>query len=89
LQLIYGVLASVPILLIWIFINWTIILSGVVFVSIYENRYIESKSIKEDKSIVISIEIRGEKIPKMLKSEKISKKDIKNIIKEVLDESVN
>lgn len=40
IELIFGVLASVPIFLFWIYANWIIILSGVVIVSILEKRHI-------------------------------------------------
>jgi membrane protein len=39
IELIFGVLASVPVFLFWIYSNWIIILSGVIIVSILENRH--------------------------------------------------
>ncbi len=37
-QAMYGVLAALPILLLWIYVNWIIILGGIVLVSTIENR---------------------------------------------------
>lgn len=54
IELIFGVLASVPVFLFWIYSNWIIILSGVVIVSILENRH-EKETLKPDKQTRVRV----------------------------------
>ncbi|MEA1972765.1 MAG: YihY/virulence factor BrkB family protein [Candidatus Cloacimonadota bacterium] len=58
LQVVYGVLASIPIFLIWIYLNWIIILSGVVWITIFENRFSTiDKQSKLSRGYKISFEV--------------------------------
>ena len=84
MKLIFGVLASIPILLFWIYANWIIILCGVIVVAILEKRHINpAKPLNESK---ISF-----KIEKIIADESVDSKvldsiEIKKIFKEILEE---
>lgn len=52
IQVVYGVLAALPIFLMWIFINWVIILSGIVLVSMMENKGMDHQARKEPQKMV-------------------------------------
>ncbi|MDP8200631.1 MAG: YhjD/YihY/BrkB family envelope integrity protein [Candidatus Tenebribacter burtonii] len=90
IELIFGVLGAIPIFLIWIYTNWIIMLSGVIIVSILEGRHERQDSIlKNQENIKISIEST---LPinfksRILKTD-LSKKDIKEILRELLKEPV-
>ncbi len=51
-QAVYGVLAALPIFLMWIYVNWVIILGGIVLVSVIENRHTPEVSKKEPRRMV-------------------------------------
>jgi len=38
MEVVYGVIATLPIFLFWIYLNWAIILFGVVLIAILENK---------------------------------------------------
>jgi membrane protein len=86
MQLIFGVLASIPILLFWIYANWIIIFSGVIFVSILENRHhITAKNTVSNKLILtVEKEVADEVIQS--KAITLNGKELKNILQEVLKE---
>ncbi len=83
-QAVYGVIAALPIFLFWIYVNWIIILSGIVLVSVID------KSIREDiihqepqKVVRITIEMYSDsKLNKRLENY-ITKKDIKDLVDEI------
>jgi uncharacterized BrkB/YihY/UPF0761 family membrane protein len=85
-QAVYGVLAALPIFLFWIFINWLIILGGIVLVSVIDNQGSEEIIQKVPQQVVrISMEMYSDgKLNESLKSY-ISKKDIKHLV-ELIDE---
>ena len=81
-KMIFGVLASVPIFLLWIYFNWIIILSGVIIVSILENRHIKTTISKDEiQKVRITIEkhIEGKQVKSFNKS--FNQKDVKEILK--------
>ena len=83
-KLIFGVLASVPIFLFWIYFNWIIILSGVIIVSILEKRHIKEIPPEQEKTkIRITFEkyINKDKLNEI--STTINEKDLKDILKEL------
>jgi uncharacterized BrkB/YihY/UPF0761 family membrane protein len=84
-QAVYGVLAALPIFLFWIYINWLIILGGIVLVSIIDNRDSEEVIQKVPQHVVrISLEMfSDEKLNQNLTSY-ISRKDIKDLV-ELID----
>ncbi len=55
-EIVYGVLASIPIFMLWIYINWIIILSGVIVVSILEKRYHYPQSSLQTNTVRIIVE---------------------------------
>ena len=86
-KVIFGVLASIPIFLLWIYFNWVIILSGVIIVSILENRHIKNNIPKEElQKIRITIEryVEGKTAKRITKL--FNDKEIKHIFKEVIKE---
>lgn len=85
-QAVYGVLAALPIFLFWIYINWLIILGGIVLVSVIDNQDSEEIIQKIPHRVVrISLEMYSDgKLNESLKSY-ISKKDIKDLV-ELIDE---
>lgn len=86
IELIFGVLASVPIFLFWIYANWIIILSGVVIVSILENRHIR-RPVGEE--VQPKIKVTFEKIDADNEYESICSTSIKpNELKEILSKLV-
>ncbi|KQC06545.1 MAG: hypothetical protein APR54_01570 [Candidatus Cloacimonas sp. SDB] len=89
IELIFGVLAFVPIFLFWIYANWIIILSGVIIVSILENRHIRRPKISEAKQ---KIRLTFEKIDEnneydSICSTTISPAELKNILGKMLSEA--
>ncbi len=91
IQVIFGVLASVPIFLFWIYANWIIILGGVIIVSILEKRHIKNLADRKDKQLV---RITFEKIINASKREEISSttlnaEKVKQIISEIVNEQTD
>jgi membrane protein len=60
LQIVYGVVASIPISMFWIYVNWIIILSGVVLISILENRSENQLPIGKRKKVLLTLEYSSE-----------------------------
>lgn len=88
-QAVYGVLAALPIFLFWIYVNWLIILGGIVLVSVIDNQKSEELIQKVPQKIVrISMELYADdKLSESLKGY-ISKKEIKDFV-ELIDEDGN
>ncbi|MFA7543209.1 MAG: YihY family inner membrane protein [Candidatus Cloacimonadaceae bacterium] len=88
-QAVYGVLAALPIFLFWIYVNWLIILGGIVLVSVIDNQKSEELIQKVPQKIVrISMELyTDDKLSERLKGY-ISKKEIKDFV-ELIDEDGN
>ncbi len=88
IELVWGVLASIPIFLFWIYSTWVIMLSGITIVSILENRHIPNISEIPTQSLKITIEKSmntGEAI-KLSPPTFLSKNDVKEVLAEVLKE---
>ena len=91
IELVWGVLASIPIFLFWIYSTWVIMLSGITIVSILENRHIPNISEIPTQSLKITIEKSmntGEAI-KLSPPTFLSKNDVKEVLAEVLKEFSN
>jgi len=87
MQLIFGVLASIPILLFWIYANWIIIFSGVILVSILENRHqVIAKDRRGNKKLVVTIEKDIEDEVIQSKTITLNTKELKSILQDVLKE---
>jgi membrane protein len=86
IEIIFGVLAFFPIFLFWIYINWIVILSGVIMVSILENRQAPQEITTENKD---RIKVTFEKLIDSDELETISSTTLqKNDLKEILEEVV-
>ncbi|MDY6915988.1 MAG: YhjD/YihY/BrkB family envelope integrity protein [Candidatus Cloacimonadota bacterium] len=86
IEIIFGVLSFVPIFLFWIYTNWIIILSGVVIVSILENRYIRREAAYYNNP---RIKVTFEKLIdrdelSTISSTHLDKNELKDIIEEVI-----
>lgn len=80
-QAVYGVLAALPIFLFWIYVNWIIILSGVVLVSILDERIRRELTQKENEQYVkISIEMFSDKKLNKRLEEYVLKNSITNLV---------
>lgn len=88
IELIFGVLGAIPIFLIWIYTNWVIMLSGVVIVSILEDRHIRPESrLSNQELLKISIERTLPISSKRRRVKtKLNRNDLKEILQELLDE---
>ncbi|MDP8231703.1 MAG: YhjD/YihY/BrkB family envelope integrity protein [Candidatus Zophobacter franzmannii] len=88
IELSYGVLASVPIFLLWVYINWFIILSGIVLVSIME--HMPSTKVCDDfemASIEIKVPVKKNTFSTLNKHYK--KQEMIKLIKELIKEDEN
>lgn len=87
IELIFGVLGAIPIFLIWIYANWMIILSGVIIVSILENRHIKpGQSFYNEKRIKITFEkVIPENGKEFDSSCEVSQEEFKSLIKEIVE----
>ncbi|MDD3051824.1 MAG: YhjD/YihY/BrkB family envelope integrity protein [Candidatus Cloacimonetes bacterium] len=84
IQVVYGVISALPIFMMWVYINWTIILSGVIIVSILEKRY-TGKNRNLDKrmlKITLEQEIDGEICSKQ--NADISKEELEKVLKKII-----
>ena len=88
LQAVYGVLAALPIFLMWIFVNWVIILGGIVLVSVLDNSAEDVEKKKQPKKMVrVSLEMYSDtKLNERL--EKIFGKEDLMKLADVLDEEI-
>jgi len=88
IELVWGVLASVPIFLFWIYSNWVIILSGVAIVSILEKRdNLSSSSIPQNNLRVTIEKTMGGESEKLSSSTILNKDDVKEILQEIFIEA--
>jgi len=82
-QAVYGVIAALPILLFWIYVNWLIILSGIVLVSVIDKGVREEVIQKTPKKVVrITMEMYSDdRLNNRLESF-INKKDITDLVEQ-------
>ncbi len=81
IQAVYGVLAALPIFLMWIFINWVIILGGIVLVSVIDQKD-KSEVIKQVPKQVVRVTLEmytDQKINSRLE-EYLNKSDLNDLI---------
>lgn len=80
-QAVYGVIAALPIFLFWIYVNWIIILSGIVLISVIDKGVMEELIQKQPQKIVrITLEMyTDDKLNQRLENY-INKKDIKDFV---------
>jgi membrane protein len=87
LQAVYGVLAGLPILLMWIYVNWVIILGGIAMIAVFENKDVSNGTKKDDRKLVrVTMDIYGgSKMVKHLEK-KMDKDEVKNLMSDIGDE---
>lgn len=84
MEAVYGVMAVLPIFLMWIYLNWVIILAGVVLVSMIETK--DNASLLESDplgTVRITLEMYADKKLANRLEGVLGKKEIKEIIKEL------
>ena len=88
IELLWGVLASLPIFLFWIYSTWVIMLSGITIVSILENRHIPVKSDIPSRKLRITIEksINKDEMIKLSTPTLLNKDDVKEILTDIFTE---
>jgi len=88
IEVIFGVLASVPIFLFWIYANWIIILSGVIIVSILEKRTGRRKAYKNgDKVVKVTFEkVIGKNSYEHISGTTLAPEQMKEILQDILNE---
>lgn len=80
-QAVYGVLAALPIFLFWIYVNWIIILSGVVLVSLLDEQIRRDLGQKENEQYVkISVEMFSDNKLNKTIEDYILKNSIKDLV---------
>jgi membrane protein len=85
-QAVYGVLAALPIFLMWIYLNWVIILGGIVLVSVIDSGLNNGFVRKEpQKAVRITLEMFSDSKMNQRLEGIISKHELKNLI-ETIDE---
>lgn len=86
IELIFGVLASIPIFFFWIYSNWIIILSGVLVVSILEKRHLLNRNEEKcSNKIRISFEkILGDDSYNKIATTTITRKELKKLLEDLL-----
>jgi membrane protein len=88
ISLIFDVLAFVPIFLFWIYLNWAIILSGVILVSILEGRhYLKGNGAYGTHKMRITIEkiVDGEVLQQSA-TNKLEHEELKGILKDIIND---
>jgi membrane protein len=83
-QAVYGVIAALPIFLFWIYVNWIIILSGIVLVSVIDKGVREEVIQKTPKRVVrLTMEMYSDdKLNRRLETF-IEKKDITDLVEQI------
>lgn len=79
-QAVYGVLAAVPIFLLWIYLNWVIILGGIVMVAVFDSRKNPNHYPKEPNRLVrLTLELYSDKKLSRRLEDYISRKELKDL----------
>jgi len=80
-QAVYGVLAALPIFLMWIYVNWVIILGGIVLVSIIDNPGSGELAKKPPEQMVkITLEMYSDQKLNHRLENVLSKKDVQKLV---------
>ncbi|MBN2829740.1 MAG: YihY family inner membrane protein [Candidatus Cloacimonetes bacterium] len=84
----YGVLASIPVFLLWVYINWFIILSGIVLISIME-KIPNSNNCDEFEIASIEVKLPVKKDTFSTLKKHYRKKELIKLIKEMMKDDEN
>jgi membrane protein len=86
-QAIYGVMAALPIFLLWIYVNWVIILGGIVLVSVIDSPDTDDLLRKEPHRVVrVTLEMfSNQKLNERLEGV-ISRKEVKKLVEAIEEE---
>ncbi|MCK9557788.1 MAG: YihY family inner membrane protein [Candidatus Cloacimonetes bacterium] len=89
-QAVYGVLAALPIFLFWIYVNWLIILGGIVLVSVIDKDVREEVIQKKPEQVVkVTLEMYSDsKLNNRLETY-INKKDIKDLVDQFDEDGIH
>ncbi|MBW6514769.1 MAG: YihY family inner membrane protein [Candidatus Syntrophosphaera sp.] len=89
-QALYGALSALPIFLLWIYLNWVIILGGIVIVSVIEDRKGSALSKRDPNKKVgmvrVTLEMYSDTKLVQLLDRYFSKKEVKELVAELEDE---
>lgn len=91
IELVWGVLASLPIFLFWIYSTWVIMLSGITIVSILEKRHIPIKADIPTHNLRVTIEksISKDEMSKLSTPTILNKDDVKKVLYDIFREFAN
>ncbi len=79
-QRFYGTLSALPIFLLWIYVNWAIILSGIVMVATFENiKHKDEPQKKPDEMVRLTLELYGDGKLRRNLDKYISSEELKEI----------
>jgi membrane protein len=79
-QAIYGALSALPILLLWIYMNWVIILGGIVMVAVFESRKRpDLAQEKPSKMVRLTLEMYSDDKLNQRLEQFLSRKELKNL----------
>ncbi len=86
IQAVYGVMAALPIFLMWIYFNWVIIMGGIVLVSVLDHK-VSLQDLKKEprKMLRLSIEMYSDNNLNRRLEALVDKKDLLNVLSEDLD----
>ncbi|MCK4956395.1 MAG: YihY family inner membrane protein [Candidatus Cloacimonetes bacterium] len=86
IEIIWGMLASIPIFLFWIYSNWVIMLSGITLVSISENRHIRptKETIGTKLKITIEKAVDENEYKQISSATILNKDDVKDLLTNIL-----
>ena len=86
MKLIWGFLSSIPVMIMWIYVNWMIIMSGFIIVAILENRHRapEGKKIVSDTLTITLHRCIDDTEPE--EKLEIPENDVRSILKELIQE---
>lgn len=83
-QAVYGVIAALPIFLFWIYVNWIVVLAGIVLVSVIDKGLREEVAQRDPHNMVrITMEMYSNNKLNQRLEQFINKKDIKNLVEEI------
>jgi len=81
---VYGVIAALPIFLFWIYVNWIIILAGIVLVSVIDKGIREEVIQTQPQKVVrLTLEMYSDSKLNQRLEKFISKNDIKDLVDQI------
>ncbi|MCD4829342.1 MAG: YihY family inner membrane protein [Candidatus Cloacimonetes bacterium] len=84
MEVLYGVLSSIPVFLFWIYINWIIVLGGVVLVAILEDRHAIETVSSNGHRIRITFEREVQDETMSVSHAALSVKELRHLLRELI-----